>query len=231
MHLDRLDRDEERLRDLLVGHPVGRQLSHALARSWSVRQARSGGPFVAGTGGGDLVVRPPGEPEGAARCARSTPSRSRSRALGPLVGAPERGAEVDKGARVLEPRFGAREHLDRLPEQPDSALPSISRRARAGRRRWSAGHPSVERARSSAASTRASSCRSRRRSPSAAQLRHGAVPGLSNGSSRTVSPTWRSSTRRPARGWSRCAHGRGGAETRRGGPGRAVAALGSHLGR
>jgi hypothetical protein len=33
MHFDRLDRDEERLRDLLVTHPVGRELRHApLAR-------------------------------------------------------------------------------------------------------------------------------------------------------------------------------------------------------
>jgi hypothetical protein len=29
VHLDRLDRDEERLRDLFVGHPVGRELCHA----------------------------------------------------------------------------------------------------------------------------------------------------------------------------------------------------------
>jgi hypothetical protein len=57
VHFDRLHRDEERLSDLLVAHPVGRQLRHApIARGERVR-----GPvrrILRGlAGGGDLLVR------------------------------------------------------------------------------------------------------------------------------------------------------------------------------
>src|SRR5262249_61003564 len=62
VHLDRLDRDEERLRDLLVAHPLGCQLCHApLARGEYV-EPRLEDLARPRTGGGDLVVRPPGEP-------------------------------------------------------------------------------------------------------------------------------------------------------------------------
>ena len=80
VHLDRLDRDEERLRDLLVAHPVGCELCHApLARGERVEPGLEdlSRPRA---GGGDLVVRPLGEPECSDLRARSTPSRSRSRA-------------------------------------------------------------------------------------------------------------------------------------------------------
>ena len=105
MHLDRLDRDEERLRDLLVAHPVGRELCHApLARGERV-EPRLEDLARSRTGGGDLFVRPLGEPE----C--SDPSREVDAlseplaCLGPLVGAAERCAEVDERAGVLEPSF------------------------------------------------------------------------------------------------------------------------------
>jgi hypothetical protein len=72
VHLDRLDRDEQRLRDLLVAHPIGRQLSHApLARGQGVKPGLED-LARPGTGGGDLVVGPPGEPERAARLPPAT---------------------------------------------------------------------------------------------------------------------------------------------------------------
>ena len=63
--------------------------------------------------------------------ARSTPSRSSSRACGPLVRAAHGCAQVDDGARVLEPGFRACEHLDRLPEQHDSCLAALGQTERA----------------------------------------------------------------------------------------------------
>ena len=57
VHLDRLDRDEERLRDLLVAHPVGRQLCHApLARGQCV-EPRLEDLSRPRAGGGDFLVR------------------------------------------------------------------------------------------------------------------------------------------------------------------------------
>ena len=56
MHLDRLDRDEQRLRDLLCAHPVGGQLHHPpLARGERVQPGPQGLPRP-GTGGGDLLA-------------------------------------------------------------------------------------------------------------------------------------------------------------------------------
>src|SRR5262245_60547491 len=131
VHLDRLDRDEERLRDLLVTHPVGRQLCHApLARGQCVKP-RLEDLSRPRAGGGDLLVRPPGEPECAdPQCEVNTLPEPLA-CLGPPVRAAERGAEVDEGARVLEAGFRAREHLDRLPEQPGSCRAALNETERA----------------------------------------------------------------------------------------------------
>ena len=105
MHLDRLDRDEQGLRDLLVAHPGGGELCHPpLARGERVEPGLQDLPRP-GTGGGDLFVGPPGEPE------RSDPSGvvdalpKPLACLGPLVRAAERCTEVDDGAGMLEPSF------------------------------------------------------------------------------------------------------------------------------
>jgi hypothetical protein len=58
VHLDGLDRDEERLRALLVAHPLSRQLRHApLAGGERVEPRLEDLPRPR-TGGGDLFVRP-----------------------------------------------------------------------------------------------------------------------------------------------------------------------------
>jgi hypothetical protein len=51
------------------------------------------------------LVRPPGEPEGAALQREVDTLPQPLAGLGPLVLAPERGAQVDQGARVGEPRL------------------------------------------------------------------------------------------------------------------------------
>jgi TrwC relaxase len=66
VELDRLDRDEERLRDLLVAHAACCELCHASLAGGERVEPRLEDLPRPGTGGGDLVVRPPGEPEGAA---------------------------------------------------------------------------------------------------------------------------------------------------------------------
>jgi hypothetical protein len=58
-----------------------------------------------GTGGGDLFVRPRGEPECAAPQRQVDALPEPLAGLGPPVLAPERGAEVDQSAGVFEPRL------------------------------------------------------------------------------------------------------------------------------
>ena len=165
---------------------------------------------------GDFFVRALGQPE-CAHAAREVDALPEPLAcLDPLVRAAEGCAEIDEGVRVLEPELPS----PRAPRPPRGAMrfPPCRlrpRRARGARCRLHEDHPNVERARApSLTSTRASSARSSSRRPSAAQLRQGTVLGLSKGTSRTVSPTWSSSST-PARGYrSRCADARDRAETR-----------------
>ena len=101
MHLDGLDRDEERLRDLLVAHAVGRELCHAPLAGGECVEPSLDDLSRSRTGGGYLFVRPPGEPEcsDASREVDALPEPLAC--LGPLVRAAERCAEVDEGAGVL----------------------------------------------------------------------------------------------------------------------------------
>src|SRR5262249_59038707 len=103
MHLDSLDRDEERLRDLLVAHPVCCELCHApLARGERV-EPRPEDLSRPRTGGGDLAVRSLGEPERADLSREVDALPEQLACLGPAAGAAERRAHVPHSPRVLDP--------------------------------------------------------------------------------------------------------------------------------
>ena len=105
VHLDRLDRDEERLRDVPVALPVGGELCHApLARGECIEPRLDNVPRSR-TGGRDLIVRSLGEPEGSDSSGEVDALSKPLACLDSLVGAAERCAEVDEGAGVLEPSF------------------------------------------------------------------------------------------------------------------------------
>src|SRR5262245_65984386 len=105
--LDCLDRDVESLRDLLVASPLGRELCYApLAHSEGVepRQEHLSRRCACG---GKLVVRAPGEPECADPLRQVEALHEVFACLRSPVRAAEGCAQVDEGARVLEPRFCA----------------------------------------------------------------------------------------------------------------------------
>ena len=107
MCLDRLDRDEQRLRDGLVAHPIGCELCHApLARGECVQPRLEDLPRF-GTGGGDLVVRPLGEAECSDTSRQVDALPEPLACLGPLVGATQGCPEVDEGAGAGTRRGGA----------------------------------------------------------------------------------------------------------------------------
>jgi hypothetical protein len=89
VHLDRLDGDKERLRDLLVGHPLGCELYHAtLARGKGVDPSCEDFSRPR-TSGGDLFVRVFGEPERADRLREVDAFTQPLARLGSLVRAAE----------------------------------------------------------------------------------------------------------------------------------------------
>jgi tetratricopeptide (TPR) repeat protein len=105
VHLDRLDSDEERLCDLLVAHPVGRELCHALLARGECVESRLQHLSRSRTGCGDLFVRPRGEAQCADAPRQVYAFPQQLARLVPLVRSAERCAQVDDGARVFEPGF------------------------------------------------------------------------------------------------------------------------------
>src|SRR5262249_47548563 len=131
VHLDGLDRDEERLRDLLVAHPLGCELCNAPLACGERVEPRLKDFSRPPTGGGNLFVPAPGKSE-CADLLREIDALPESLAcLGPLVRAPEGCSEVDEGARVLETRFRTGELFDRLTKQPDSCFATLDETERA----------------------------------------------------------------------------------------------------
>jgi hypothetical protein len=105
VHLDPFDRDEQRLRDVLVAHPVGGELCHApLTRGERVEPCLDDVPRSR-TGGRELFVRPLGEPECSHSSGEVDAFSEPLACLDSLVRPAERCAEVDEGAGVLEPGF------------------------------------------------------------------------------------------------------------------------------
>jgi hypothetical protein len=117
MHLDRLDRDKERLGDLLVARTCGRHLRDSpLARCKRVEAAQHDRAAVRARRG-KFVVR---ALEQSGRTALLGELESRAQvcpSFAAAVRTPQRGTEIDQRPRVLEPSVGSGEHLDRIPKQ------------------------------------------------------------------------------------------------------------------
>src|SRR3954467_1667346 len=106
--LDRLDRDEERIRDFLVREPLRRQLGDLALALGQRLQAAQGGAPGAGTGGGELLPPPLDE-------------RGRSAALRQIDAAPQRIA----GVAALACAAPARPEVDQGPCVVQGGLRSL----------------------------------------------------------------------------------------------------------
>src|SRR3954453_4053204 len=114
MHLPRLRRHEERLRDVLVRHVLRGHLGDA-PLAWRQRiDARQHQPARTRTGGGELGLRTLLE-RGGTELVRELETLAQELArVGALVRAAQRGTELDERTCVLEPGLRRLEHLDGL---------------------------------------------------------------------------------------------------------------------
>ena len=117
MRLDGLLGDEERLGDLGIREPVGRHAGDSsLARGQGVN---AGAPRTARPApcGAELLPSASGQRPGSAGVGQIEGRAQRLAGSGALAHAPDGGAEIRQGSRVLEPGRRAFERLDRLLEQ------------------------------------------------------------------------------------------------------------------
>ena len=156
VHLDRLHRDEERLRDLLVAVILRGQLGDAALAGGQRVDAADDELARARARGGELLVAALDERGAPARCASSTPSRRRSRAS--LRWLPRRSAAPSStsaracSSRAFAPaRTSTASRSSASPSSPPRSAPARAQR-RAERRR---ARPSGGRARGSRRRARA----------------------------------------------------------------------------
>src|SRR5262249_3541763 len=102
--LDRVLGNEERLRDLAVGHPFGGQTRHASFRGGEVAATLGRVSAGAGTCGDELIVDARGDRVRTAATGQFERLAERLARIGAPAGAADRGSQLQQRERVLEPR-------------------------------------------------------------------------------------------------------------------------------
>ena len=115
--LDGASGDVELLGDLAVGVAVGGEVRHAMLCGSQRLWAGERGTARAGAGRLQLVARAIGEQSHAAALGDVERLPQRGAGVGPAIGAPEGGADVDERSRMLELDRAGGEHRHRLCEQ------------------------------------------------------------------------------------------------------------------
>jgi hypothetical protein len=109
-----LDRDEQGLGEFLVAHALGRHAGDpALAGGQRVHPSQDQ-PAGPGARRRQLLLGPPDQPGRAGPVGQLQPLAKRRLGLPALVGAAQRGAEVNQRPRLLELSLGSLEYRDRL---------------------------------------------------------------------------------------------------------------------